>query len=116
MIRGSIASADGSTLIPEAYKTSNALERARGLLGRRRLRSDQALVIEPCAAIHTFGMAYALDVAFLNEDGLVLKVKAALKPFRFTAAPGARATVEMITGTLDRLGIHAGSRLEWRRS
>lgn len=116
MMRGEIAIAGGSTLIPDAYKTSNALERARGLLGRKKLYRDQALVIEPCASIHTFGMTYALDVAFLDDAGLVVKVKHALKPFRFAAAPGARTTVEMIAGALEPFGIRAGVRLEWRRA
>jgi len=114
MIRGEIVVAGGSALISEVYKTTNAMERARGLLGRGRLEAGQAILLEPCAAIHTIGMGYPLDVAFLNEAGRVVKVASGLRPFRFASARGARAALEMNSGAMDRLGIVPGVRLEWR--
>lgn len=46
-------------------------ERRRGLL--RRDGIDGALVIDPCRWVHTVGMRFPVDVAFLDADGVVLK-------------------------------------------
>ncbi|MEY4231169.1 MAG: hypothetical protein RLZZ362_2018, partial [Actinomycetota bacterium] len=45
--------------------------RRRGLLGRDHL--DGALVLERCRWIHTVGMRFPLDVAYLDPDGSVIK-------------------------------------------
>ena len=45
--------------------------RRRGLLGRDGL--DGALVIERCRWIHTVGMRFPIDVAYLDDDGIVVK-------------------------------------------
>ena len=43
--------------------------RRRGLLGRDGL--DGALVIQRCRWIHTLGMRFPIDVAYLDHDGAV---------------------------------------------
>ena len=54
--------------------------RRRGLLGRDGL--DGALVIERCRWIHTIGMRFPIDVAYVGDDGIptVLKEGLALLP------------------------------------
>ncbi len=47
------------------------MAKARGLLGRDRL--DGALVLEGRRSIHSFTMGFDLDVAFLAEDGTVVR-------------------------------------------
>jgi len=42
-------------------------ERARGLLGRS-LAPDEALVLERCTSVHTFGMRGTITVARLSTD------------------------------------------------
>ncbi len=49
-----------------------AWARMRGLLGRN--PHDMVLFLAPCKAIHTFGMTYPIDVAFISRDGYVLRV------------------------------------------
>ena len=44
--------------------------RARGLLGRSRLRG--AMVLPRTRSVHTFGMRFAIDVAFCDRDLVVL--------------------------------------------
>ena len=46
--------------------------RSRGLLGRRGL--DGALVLRPCHWVHTLGMKFALDIAFLDSEGKVIRI------------------------------------------
>ena len=53
------------------------------------------LLIPRCAAVHTFGMRFALDVYFLGADDEVLSVRPAVPPRRFVAHRGAAAVLEI---------------------
>lgn len=46
-------------------------KKARGLLRTR--PHDKTLLLTPCSDIHTVGMRYPLDVAFVDEAGYVLE-------------------------------------------
>jgi uncharacterized membrane protein (UPF0127 family) len=86
--------------------------RLRGLLGRDRLAEGEGLWIEPCDGVHTWFMRFAIDVAFVDGDGRVLRRIDALRPWRATRLhPGARACVELPAGTLARCGVTTGTPL-----
>ena len=51
---------------------TTAKERLRGMLFRD--PDDVTRLLIPCHDIHTFGMRYPLDVAFISRDGKVLEV------------------------------------------
>jgi hypothetical protein len=103
-------------LLPRVWRARSAWERLRGLLGRRPLAGDEALLLERCASVHTFGMGYPIDLAFLDREGRVLRIVAAVKPRRVALRPGARATLEMAAGAAAALGLRPGDRLEWREA
>ncbi|TRM53260.1 DUF192 domain-containing protein [Achromobacter sp. LC458] len=75
--------------------------RMRGLLGRRPPGSRSGVMLMPCAAVHTFGMRYAIDVAFVSRDLSVIAVRRALPPCRIALCLGAIAVVEMRAGVID---------------
>ncbi len=78
--------------------------RMRGLLGRPCPGEGEGLVLVPCNQVHMFGMAYAIDVAFVSLDGKVLRVVRNLRPWRMTApCMGARYTIEMASGAMAEL-------------
>ena len=86
--------------------------RARGLLGGPPLASDEALLLRPCNAVHTFFMGYAIDVLFVGSDGVVLAVRPAMGPWRMTRwVAGARATIELPAGTLATTGTAVGDQV-----
>jgi uncharacterized membrane protein (UPF0127 family) len=87
------------------------LERARGLLGRSAPAPGLALWIAPCRAVHTWGMRYPIDVAFLDERGLILKVVSVLAPRRFAMDARAASVLEFRAGECARLGVKPGERL-----
>ena len=106
--------ADSSQCImPTVWKTETAWDRARGLLARPPLEWGQALWIEPCSSVHTLGMAYALDLVFLDAQGVVKKLVRDVKPLRVAAARGAKVTLEMRSGQLDRLALRLGDAVAW---
>ncbi|HQZ02301.1 MAG TPA: DUF192 domain-containing protein [Thauera sp.] len=89
-------------------------QRAIGLLGRAALDLDEALLIRPCQAIHTCGMRFAIDVVFLDRNGVVLSVHPAVGPWRVRRQAGAHAVLELAEGAALRYGIRAAqSRGAW---
>lgn len=86
--------------------------RLLGLLALPRLQPGEALALRPCASVHTCFMRYAIDVLYVDRDGVVLKVVPALKPWRFSACWGARTTLELAAGEAERLRLRPGSRLD----
>jgi uncharacterized membrane protein (UPF0127 family) len=75
-------------------------ERRRGLLGRDGLPGGSALIITRCNAVHTVGMRFAIDVAFVDSRGCVLKVIENLVPWRIAVSPLASAVIECPAGAL----------------
>ena len=85
--------------------------RRRGLLGRDRLDDATAMLLAPCAAVHTVGMRFAIDVVFVDRQGYAVKVVRGLRPWRIALAAGARAVVELPEGSLGWGRILPGDRL-----
>jgi uncharacterized membrane protein (UPF0127 family) len=89
-------------------------QRARGLLGRRRLEDGEGLLLRPCRAVHTIGMGYPIDVAFLDAEGTIVATYPRLGPNRRTPWHGAATcALELAAGTLARTAVAPGHRLRW---
>ncbi|HEY1650916.1 MAG TPA: DUF192 domain-containing protein [Acidimicrobiales bacterium] len=92
----------------------SAAERRNGLRGRAGF--DGALHLDGTRTVHTLGVGFPIDVAFLSGDLTVLRV-AQLKPWRVTlGGPGARSVVEAEAGWLERWGVRVGDQLEVREA
>lgn len=102
-------------LLENVNKTSNIFERMRGLLFRPKLKSKQAMWIEPCPSVHTFGMRYAIDVIFLDKNGIVLKIVDNLKPAKIAMCKNATVSLELLAGEVTNLGINIGMQLTWQK-
>ena len=88
--------------------------RLRGLLGKKPLESTEGLLITPCSQVHTIGMRYPLDVVYLDKNGVVVKCVENLRPFRLSAARGAKHTLELAAHSITKLGIKPGEHLVWK--
>jgi len=60
-----------SRVLASAEIADGRSSRRRGLLGRDHM--EGALVLRPCRWIHTIGMRFPIDVAYLDESGVVIK-------------------------------------------
>lgn len=81
-------------------KLSTPWSRFWGLLPRRRPPGPRSGVwLLPCRAVHTLGMAYAIDVAFIGRDGRVLRALR-LAPWRFALCVRAVSVVETRQGVI----------------
>ena len=92
----------------------SASERRSGLRGRQGL--DGALHLEGVRSVHTLGVGFPVDVAFLSSDLTVLRV-ASLKPWRMSfGGPSARSVVAAQAGSFERWGVREGDQLEVREA
>jgi hypothetical protein len=85
----------------------------RGAL-RGRPGCEGALHVEGARTVHTAGMKFPIDVAFLSTDLTVVRVTR-LKPWRLALGGRmARSAVQTEAGSLERWGVGVGDQLETR--
>ena len=89
--------------------TENFKERNRGLFALAKLQPGQGLLITPCRSVHSFGMAYAIDLLYLNKQLQVVKIISNMLPNRMSLALRGHSTLELLSGEVQRLGIGLGS-------
>lgn len=87
-------------------------DRIKGLLGAD--PSAEILLLTPCRSIHTFGMGFPIDVAFIDREGVVLRAKRSVPSCRMLKQADAYAVLERCSLPRarwfqrgDRIGIDA---------
>jgi uncharacterized membrane protein (UPF0127 family) len=87
-------------------------DRMRGLIAKKSY--DGVMILPRTRSIHSFGVRFALDVAFLDREMKVLAM-VRLSRWRMTV-PRLRASqaLEARAGSFDRWGLRLGDRLEFR--
>ena len=84
--------------------------RARGLLGRDGI--EGALLLSPSRAVHTVGMRFAIDVAFCDGEGRVLRVVTMPRHRLSRPVWRARSVIEAEAGAFARWRLQPGDQLE----
>jgi uncharacterized membrane protein (UPF0127 family) len=93
---------------------ATARARRRGLLGRRGI--EGALLLTPANSVHTLGMRFAIDVAYLDRSSRVLAVRT-MRPGRLgLPRPRARQVLEAEAGSMERWGVRRGVRITVRHA
>ena len=102
------------TLVGESIRVAESgLSRIVGLLGERNLPPGDGLLIVPSQGVHTMGMQFAIDVAFLDGQWNVIAIKRDLRPFRMTRVIWkAAAVLELRSGSLESSNTSVGDSLE----
>ncbi len=114
MIHGRLfTTRENKCVIPKVSRTTNFLERMRGLLFSPPLGVDEAILIEPCRSVHTMGMSYAIDLVFLDVDWKIVKIVSNLKPWRSASCARSIMVLEMMENSLKQLNLSEGQQLEW---
>ena len=90
--------------------------RARGLLGRDGI--DGAIYLAPCRSVHTLGMRFPIDVAFVDGDAdgeMVVRRALRLPPWRLTRPCwSANGVIEAEAGSFASWSLTVGDVLEVR--
>jgi uncharacterized membrane protein (UPF0127 family) len=102
-----------SVICHEVRIADGFLTRLIGLLGKRRLEPSAGLLIEPCSSIHTFGMAFPIDVVTLDRDYRVLGTWSHVRPWRMKVfGRDTRRVLELASGSVQRTDIARGDLLQ----
>jgi hypothetical protein len=97
-----------ATLASSVELAQTSAQRRKGLLGRDGMEPGSALVITRCNAVHTIGMRFPIDVAFVDAKGRVRKVVEDLVPWRIAISPSAAAVIEFPAGALKNGALMPG--------
>lgn len=110
-----VVHADSGVLVASSVAVADSfLGRLRGLLGRPPMGEGQGMLLLECGSVHTLGMGYPIDVAFLDAEGKVVRSIDDLEPWRL--GPGGADAVhalELPAGRLRETGTIPGVRLNW---
>jgi hypothetical protein len=89
--------------------TDSFAERAKGLRGRD--QCEGGLHLAGVRSVHTVGMKFPLDVAFLSDELVILRL-VRLSPWRIAlAGRGVRSVLQTEAGSLERWGVRVGDQL-----
>jgi uncharacterized protein len=84
------------------HEANTLASRLLGLALLRDLPSGHALLIPDCRSVHTFGMRFPIDVAFLDDSGRPLRIERAVPRRRLLACRRAFAVLEAPAGEIGR--------------
>lgn len=109
-----VNSNNGQVLAHHIEVAANFKKRLKGLLGRSGFKHGEALILSPCNWIHTCFMNFPIDILFVDQEMVVLKVLENMKPFRFSPLiPRSHLVVELPAGRLAATGAGAGDHLQF---
>lgn len=102
---------DGRVVADEVRWARTWDERSTGLLSGPPPARGQALIIDRCRQVHTFGLTYPIDVVFCDRDWTIRHVVRSLRPRRVTRwVVRARYCIELQAG--GAAGLTPGMRLQ----
>jgi uncharacterized membrane protein (UPF0127 family) len=101
----------GEWLVTRLRLAIDSDERRRGLLGRTGLETGEGLVIAPSQGVHTFGMAFPLDIVGVARDGRVVRIRESVTPRRLVFSWSAFAILELASGAAAQAGLRVGDRV-----
>ncbi len=108
----------GSVLAARCEAAEGGWARMKGLLGRSKdeFLPGRGLWLTPANSIHTIGMSFPIDVAYLDKTGRVIYLYHGLPPFRVAAIKiKARSILELPAGTLARTRTEIGDTVEFQK-
>jgi uncharacterized protein len=79
----------------DILRASSARARLLGLAGLNALPPGHALLLPRTRSIHTIGMRFMLDLIWLDDDGRVVRIDRAVKPWRARTCRRARQVIEL---------------------
>jgi len=99
-------------VLASCESVSQRRDKGRGLLGRDGI--EGALALTGCRWVHTLGMRFALDVAYVDENGVVVKTVPMRRHRVGAPVWRARWVIEAQEGAFGRWGLRVGDVVELR--
>ena len=103
----------GNVIGESIEMADTSFKRLFGLLGRHGLAAGGGLWIKPSSGVHTFGMAFIIDVVGLDRDLHVIKLWRSLAPFRLTSVSmKIKSVIELPGGAITETQMQLGDQLQ----
>jgi len=80
------------------------------------MSSEEALIFPKAPSLHTVGMKFSIDIAFLDSTKRVITCWIGVKPNRILPYVKSSYTIEMPEDSIPRKGIMLGDQLLWEES
>lgn len=91
----------GKVISSHVVMADRFITRLTGLMRKKEMSFESALVLKPCSQVHTFFMRFNIDILFLNRDFRVKHVIENMRSWRISRLVwGAHCAVELPGGTL----------------
>jgi uncharacterized membrane protein (UPF0127 family) len=84
------------------HEARTVTSRLLGLAWLAELPPHHALFLPHCRSVHTFGMRFAIDVAFVDERGRAIRIEGAVPGRRVLRCPRAFGVIESRAGEIER--------------
>jgi len=102
----------GARVLASIDIAGSRAERAKGLLGRDGL--EGAFAIPHCRWVHTIGMRFDIDVAYVDAADVVIKIDHLRRNRVALPVPKSRLVIEARAGAFERWGLRVGDPVELR--
>ena len=103
------------TVCSSGMLADTSLLRLFGLLGKKGLDADAGLLIKPSSGVHTFGMAFPIDIVSLDKHNRVLGTWESIGPWKVRGVSFKTASVlELASGKIRECGIAIGDKLAFQ--
>jgi uncharacterized protein len=99
-------------VVASAGRATSRTDRRRGLLGMSAI--PEPLLLDPCSWVHTMGMKATIDVAYVDAEGIILRIDT-MKPWRVgPLTRKAHYVIEASSGSFERWNVRVGDTIEVR--
>lgn len=104
---------DGLEIPLKAELADSFFKRFKGLMFRKSMASESALLLSPCNAIHTFSMRFPIDVVYLDSAARVVHVEKSVQPNKIgKTIKSATSILELNAGMAEKMSLKSGDLLE----
>lgn len=83
-------------------------KRLLGLMFRRKMSEDEAIIFSKTPSIHTFFMRFPIDIVFADKDMRIIKICENIKPWRIVFCFGSYYAIECKGGQSWKNNIEVG--------
>ncbi|MDK2907783.1 MAG: uncharacterized protein PWQ87_241 [Candidatus Woesearchaeota archaeon] len=109
---------NGTIIADDVKELKGNLEKARGLLFRKRIAKNEAFIFifdkEDYWSFHMFFMFYPIDILWLDKNKVVVDLVKNFKPWRFNRPKRkAKFVIELPSGTIEKLNIVDGTKIDF---
>ena len=75
-------------------KADTFWKRLIGLIGRKDMPDNEALLLSPCSSVHTFFMRFPIDLVWLDKDMNIVRIDKSVGPWSIRMCREAHQVLE----------------------